>query len=385
MEARPLMQASMFAVVRPADNGRDSGSLDCSDAEAVPIKELRRAVHDLFAARPLLYWLDFLASLTCFWGGSAAAAAMPLANPITWAGAAVSVLGLYRAVIFIHELAHLPPGCMPRFRLGWNLLCGIPLLAPDFVYGSHVDHHRRQSYGTAGDGEYLRWGSPGQRPAILTFLGSSFLAMPAAVLRFGILAPLSWISPRIRRWIAINASSLVVDISYRRKPPSPSDARRWRYQEAAVVIYLWLVAAGMAVHLIAIEVVAQLYLAASGALLLNGLRTLAAHRYRAPGGQLTMTEQLLDSINHLRHPFLSELWAPVGLRFHALHHLLPGIPYHNLPAAHARIMRLLPPGSPYHRAEGHGLISSLRDLWYAARTERAVEVAGARRRGGDGG
>ena len=43
-------------------------------------------------------------------------------------------------------LAHLPPGRMPAFRLGWNLLCGIPLLAPDFLYETHVDHHRRTAY-----------------------------------------------------------------------------------------------------------------------------------------------------------------------------------------------------------------------------------------------
>ena len=118
---------------------------------------------------------------------------------------------------------------------------------------------------------------------------------------------------------------------------------------------------------------------------LNGLRTLAAHRYREPGGRLTITEQLLDSVNHTGRPVLTELWAPVGLRFHALHHLFPGIPYHNLPAAHARIMRLLPPGSPYHRTEGRGLIATLRDLWRAARAERRAVVAGASLRGRDGG
>jgi fatty acid desaturase len=385
VEVPSSTQAPALAVARRVGGtAPESPGWARTQAEALPIKQLRRAVNDLFTPRPLLYWLDFAVSATCFCGGFALAAALPLNNPLKLAGAAVSVVALYRAVIFIHELSHLPPGRMPAFRLGWNLLCGIPLLAPDFLYGSHVDHHRRHAYGTASDGEYLPWGTPGQRAAIVLFLGSSFLAVPSGVLRFGVLAPLSWISPALSKWVAVSGSSLVVDMRYRRARPSPAEARRWRRWEAAVFAYLCAVAAAVAANLIAVEWVVQLYLTASVALFLNGLRTLAAHRYRAPGGALTMTEQLLDSVNHTGRPFLTELWAPVGLRFHAVHHLFPGIPYHNLPAAHARIAALLPPGSPYHRTEGHGLIASLRELWRAAGAERAAAVAGAPLRHGDG-
>ena len=66
---------------------------------------------------------------------------LPLNNPLKLLGAVVAVLSLYRAVVFIHELAHLSPGRVPGFRVAWNLLCGIPLLVPSFLYGSHRDHH----------------------------------------------------------------------------------------------------------------------------------------------------------------------------------------------------------------------------------------------------
>ena len=104
-------------------------------------------------------------------------------------------------------------------------------------------------------------------------------------------------------------------------------------------------------------------------LFLNALRTLGAHRYINAGGEVTFMDQLLDSINYPHHPLLTALWAPVGLRFHALHHLFPSMPYHNLPMAHQRLMAELPANSPYRQTESPGLLASLGQLW---RTSRAA-------------
>ena len=340
-------------------------------AEAIvgelPIKHLRRALGDLLVPRPACYWMDFLASITCFYAGFAAAAVLPINNPFKFLGAVVAVLSMYRAVVFIHELTHLSPGRVPGFRVAWNLLCGIPLLVPSFLYGSHRDHHARRAYGTTKDGEYRPWGCPGNRIGIVTFASSSFLGLPAGVLRFGILGPLSWFNPRLREWVAINASSLVVAPRYRRDQPSQQEARCWRVQEACVFIYLLATVAALVTGLIDAELLVQLYLISAAALLLNSLRTLAAHSYRSAGEPLTTTQQLLDSLNYPRRSWLIPLWAPVGLRFHAMHHLFPSIPYHNLAAAHDRVMGMLPPGSPYHRTAGYGLAASLSDLWRRAR------------------
>ena len=333
----------------------------------LPIRHLRRALDDLLVPRPAYYWIDFLASITCFYGGFAATAVLPLSNPLKLLGAVVAVLCVYRAVVFIHELAHLSPGRVPGFRVAWNLLCGIPLLVPSFLYGSHRDHHARRAYGTPKDGEYRPWGCPGNRIGIVMFASSSFLGLPAGVLRFGILGPISWLNPRIREWVAVNASSLVVDPRYRRDPPSQQEARGWRVQEACVLIYLLATVAALVTGLIDVELLVQLYLISAAALLLNSLRTLAAHRYRSAGDPLTTTQQLLDSLNYPRPSWLIPLWAPVGLRFHAMHHLFPGIPYHNLAAAHDRVMGMLPGGSQYHRAAGYGLAASLSELWRSAR------------------
>ena len=116
---------------------------------------LRGSVSDLSRRKMWIYWADFLTSLSA---GYLAFVLFPLARPFTLRAGlafAVSVFALYRAVIFIHEIAHMPRNELFAFRLSWNLLCGIPLLVPSFLYEMHYQHHSRQTYGSAEDGEYL--------------------------------------------------------------------------------------------------------------------------------------------------------------------------------------------------------------------------------------
>jgi len=114
----------------------------------------------------------------------------------------------------------------------------------------------------------------------------------------------------------------------------------------------------------------ELYLLACVSLGLNYVRNLAAHRYRNGGEPMTYTEQLLDSINVIGHPFWTELLFPVGLRYHALHHIFPTLPYHNLRRAHRRLMAELPADSPYRRTVYRNFASVVRQLWSDAREGR---------------
>jgi fatty acid desaturase len=87
----------------------------------------------------------------------------------------------------------------------------------------------------------------------------------------------------------------------------------------------------------------------SGVAVLNQVRTLVAHLWENEGEPLTVTAQYLDSVN-VPGGFLPYLWAPVGLRFHALHHLLPSLPYHSLGEAHRRLSEALGTESTYQGA-----------------------------------
>src|SRR6185503_19652669 len=94
----------------------------------------------------------------------------------------------------------------------------------------------------------------------------------------------------------------------------------------------------------------------------NTLRVLGAHEYESDGSPRDRHEQLEDSID-TPGAFWTELWAPVGLRYHALHHYFPGIPYHHLPEAYRRFISMLPISAAYREMSSPSLPHSLRSLY----------------------
>ena len=106
---------------------------------------------------------------------------------------------------------------------------------------------------------------------------------------------------------------------------------------------------------------------------INAARTLAAHRYDNDHDELSMNKQLLDSctispsmlpaqLGGLVVNAFRTLVAPVGLRYHALHHWIPSLPYHNLGRAHRLLVTALTPDAPYGRTIEPGFAPVLRDL-----------------------
>ncbi|HVX12254.1 MAG TPA: fatty acid desaturase [Pirellulales bacterium] len=338
----------------------------CSTRAQFSIREARAIIRDLFEPNPRIYWADFLLSMgvgaACFFASRRLVAPLSISQVLL---GLVAGLAFYRGALFTHELTHLRQGSFRSFRIAWNVLCGMPFFMPSFLYYTHLAHHARKHYGTPDDGEYLPLAHQPQRE-ILKYMLQPFVVPALAVLRFLVLAPIAWCSPRFRRWVQEHASSMVMDPNYIRPLPKRAELRVWRLQEVACFLFGLTAAVLLVCGILPIGLPIQLYLTSVGVLFINNLRTLGAHRFRHQGEPLTFVEQLLDSVNYPRRPLLNELWAPVGLRFHALHHLFPSLPYHALPEAHRRLMEQLPSDSPYRQTESPGLLSTVLELWRSA-------------------
>ena len=82
---------------------------------------------------------------------------------------------------------------------------------------------------------------------------------------------------------------------------------------------------------------------------------------------MTYVEQIEDSVTIEGRSLLTLLLFPIGLRYHALDHLFPLMPYHSMGQAHRRLMKALPEDSPYKKAIFPGLWAALRELLRGAR------------------
>jgi fatty acid desaturase len=319
-------------------------------------KAMLRAARDLTKglgeAKPGIYWTDMLISAGVGYAGIAVA--ILNANlGVQIAAGLVAALAMYRALMFIHELTHIHRDALPGFRTAWNLLVGIPLLTPSFMYeGVHVIHHKRTQYGTIEDPEYLPlalmkpWSLP-------LFVLIALLAPVALIVRAAVLVPLGALIPAVRTFTWERFSALSINPEFRRRPPQGDFVGRVRWQEAGVFVWSWTLVAS--VFVIGWQPLATALAVLSLTAVLNQLRTLVAHLWENDGEAMTVTAQFLDSVNVPPPGLAAEIWAPVGLRYHALHHLMPSMPYHDLPEAHRRLARELGTGSTYEGANHPGM------------------------------
>jgi fatty acid desaturase len=326
----------------------------------ISMAEARSLVADLGARRQWIYWVDLAVCVVVGYTAFLLCPAGRLLSPAALGCVAVAGFALYRAVLFVHEIVHADDE-LGWFSLVWHAVCGIPLLVPKFTYEFHQEHHASRSYGTAADGEYVAYTTePRWRVIALPF--TALLGPVVFVVRFLVLAPFSWLIPTLRRYVLTRTSALMIDADFHRKLPPAGIPRSWLVEEFACFAYLVGVFTLLAFGAYSPYRLLEAYLIVSLVLFVNWIRVLAAHRYESANERMTFPEQVLDSIDHPSLTAVGALWAPLGLRLHAVHHMFPKLPYHQLGEARRRLAAVIPRDHGYWATEDPSLRSSIRRL-----------------------
>ncbi len=315
---------------------------------------IRQSTTDFFKVSPLRYWTDFLISLVLAYTAATIYLLAPLGSWQQLVAFPMAVFWLYRLGSLIHEVCHLGAHEMRVFKVAWNLLVGVFTLTPSpFFTRHHRDHHSQRMYGTPEDPEYVAnvleagdWKSGLRYAAFI-------LAFPILVFLRFLLAPLTFLDPRLRQFVLERGSSLTLNLRYRRQI---TDFDRRAITAMELLCFLRAAAIPMAVFTGAAPLsrIPLLYLLGLTTLVMNQMRQLADHHFEGDGSRSNVESHILDSCNYSGNDPLTLLFFPFSIRYHALHHLFPSLPYHNLAGAHHYLVENLPDDSPYHGLDQPG-------------------------------
>ncbi len=328
-----------------------------------------------FMARNMLqYWVDFLCTWSLFVMGMVAWLFAPMTLSIV--GLIIGIFAAYRCGSFMHEIVHFNRRNKEEmaFKAGWNLLFGIIILSPSRLYDAHLEHHMPKSFATIEDPEYVPITNR-------SFFGLAFFVFHhvlgpitlVAVRMF--LNPIIWIFPSLgAKLMNGKGTSLVINWDY--IPTDKTKATAFdRFAIVASTVLLYVYLGAIISGLVPLVIVAKILALIIISMVLNGVRTLVAHRYINYDRQsVSREEQLLDSVNLMGNPIIGGLLAPVGLRYHALHHLVQALPYHSLEPAHKKLMAELPEDDSYHQVNV-SLSQAMRELKSGEKTEAGTVMA----------
>jgi len=322
------------------------------------IHDARRAIKDgpidFFEVNQSKYWIDLVLCTLCAYVAAGAYLAMPLGSWQQFLAFPFAVFWLYRGNSMVHEVSHLGKKQFPAFSATWNVLLGIPTLFPStFFTTHHRDHHSGRHYGTPQDPEYIiNVFTPGSLASSLFYV-VHVAVYPIFVLFRFLLAPISFLSPAWRDFTLRRLSSFTLNWRYERNL-SRMDRKTFTLVEMLCCVRAWFIPLGVIIGLTDWTRLPLMYLLAITILAANQMRFFADHHFESHGEKMSMSDHVTDSCNYSNNDFFTWLFFPFTIRFHALHHLFPTIPYHNLPAAHAHLTEQLPDDSTYHSLDRPG-------------------------------
>lgn len=323
--------------------------------------QLMKLVSHLTKPRPIVYWFDYLASYTLgvvsLWG------AIQTSN--LWIKAALFVLGVlsfYRTNGFLHEIVHQRnQKFMKIFAPVWNLCTGSLFFLPSNYYLCHIQHHQKQHYGTSSDPQYPNFKDGKPHPLLFVLIQTIVTPLFFAI-RSLLIAPISFVVPKFRRFTLSHLSAFA----------DPGFVSRYSEKELKQILIselmhlcIWgSIALAVSTGLLSMELFYMWLAVVVSVYSLNGFRILGEHKYDfgSSDKSLTKDEEFFDSYNYTS--IFSEILYTTGLRYHALHHYAPAIPYHNLPKAHRVIMKNVNPSSSYKNANSRSHLINVTRLLF---------------------
>ena len=309
--------------------------------------KIRDADQDFHEVKPLIYWRDMIVSGAIAYASAALFITSEPFSALQLVGYLMASFWLYRVGSLVHEVAHLGGHEQTSFKVAWNLLVGIPTLTPStFFTGHHRDHHSQKVYGTPEDPEYVVNVCPRGSVwnLIIYFL---FVAIfPLVVFLRFLLAPLTFVSPRVRNFTLSHLSAFTFNYKYQR-PLSSINRKTFAWLELACFLRALVIPLAVVMGLREWTHILMLYSLGASVVIMNQLRQLADHHFEGDGERLSVSEHIMDSCNYVGRDPLTWLFFPFAIQYHALHHMFPSLPYHNLAFAHEYLMQELPEDSPY--------------------------------------
>ena len=309
-----------------------------------------------------IYWRDMLVGAVVAYGAATLYLEAPPFSIWQFVGFVVAVFWLYRVGSLVHEVCHLGRHECTSFKVAWNILVGIPTLTPStFFTGHHRDHHSQRVYGTSQDPEYVV--NVCKRGSImnLLFYFCFVAAFPLIVFTRFALAPLTFITPEIRDYSLKHFSAFTFNWKYER-PINRIDRKTFATLELFCSLRAWCIPGAAVLGIASPSRMLMLYSLGASVVILNQLRQLADHHFEGDGSHLTMSEHIIDSCNYTNRDPITWLFFPFSIQYHALHHMFPSLPYHNLSGAHEYLLRKLPADSPYHDLSQPGWWSVAKEM-----------------------
>ena len=308
---------------------------------------------------PLIFWVDFLTSSTVGYGLIYWSSTLPFFSPAQVGVALLAAVCMLRACMFMHEAVHAGRD-IPGFTTAFNLYFGFANKLPLYIYDVHRAHHVQEYYGTEQDSEYelLKRDIPNLLlPVLVTGLQPALM-----IFRFGVLPWfLPFIGERGRNAVYQYASTFALNRRYKRPLPDAAERRAWYLQDAACALYQLVFVVLCLRGVLSWNLVWAWYEVAFVAMLANYYRVMSSHAYLTGFAPTTRKQQILDSLTVTGSPWLWWLF-PVGLRYHALHHMMPHVPYHHMAKVHRILLTRLPDDHPYRTTIVNGFLQAYRRL-----------------------